>query len=229
MSPNSPTHLLFDIDGTLVITGNAGVRALHQALRTAFSVTSTPEVPFGGRTDQFILREMLAACSIAPTDRNFDRLRAEYALHLPETLANGGGQVLTGVRPLLDRLKTDSRFTLGLLTGNVPEAARAKLGFFGIDHYFDHGVYGDHSHDRHELAAEARQVLTRQFGPIDPRRVWVIGDTELDVSCARHIGARVIACCTGAHSKEQLIATAPDHLLETLEEADQNITCLCAP
>ena len=228
MNSDSRTHLLFDIDGTLVLTGNAGVRALHRALRTAFSVATTPEVPFGGRTDQFILREMLDACSLAPSDQNFNRLRAEYALHLPETLADGGGQVLPGVRLLLDRLSTDPRFTLGLLTGNVPEAARAKLAFFGIDHYFDHGVYGDHSHDRHELAAEARIVLSQQFGPVDPRRVWIIGDTELDVSCARHIGARVIACCTGAHTREQLLATNPDHLLETLEDADQIIECFCA-
>jgi phosphoglycolate phosphatase len=227
MSPNLKTHLLFDIDGTLVLTGNAGVRALHRALRSAFLVTTTPEVPFGGRTDQFILREMLRACSIAPSDQNFGRLRAEYALHLPETLADGGGQVLPGVRQLLDRLTCDARFTLGLLTGNVPEAARAKLAFFGIDHYFDHGVYGDHSHDRHELAAEAKVVLTRQFGQIHPRRVWIIGDTELDVSCARHIGARVIACCTGAHTREQLYATDPDHLLESLEDADGIINCFC--
>lgn len=225
MTSLPPRHLLFDIDGTLVLTGNAGVRALHRALRTAFAVERTPEVPFGGRTDQFILREMLAACSIEPSDQNFQKLRAEYAVHLPNTLADGGGRVLPGVRSLLEDLANDSRFTLGLLTGNVPEAAKAKLAFFGIDHYFSHGVYGDHSHDRHELAIEAAQVLKQHFGEFQPTQVWIIGDTELDISCARHIGARVIACCTGAHTRDQLTAASPDHLLETLEDTAQIIQC----
>lgn len=215
---HQPLHLLFDIDGTLVVTGNSGVRALHRALASAFQVNQHPNVPFGGRTDQFILREMLTACSIEPSDENFNRLRTEYELHLPETLADGGGCVLPGVQQLLDKLAGDQRFTMGLLTGNVPEAAHAKLAFFGIDHYFNHGVFGDHSHDRHELAAEAAMVLRKQFGNFEPHHVWVIGDTELDISCARHIGARVIACCTGAHSRAQLTAASPDHLFETLED-----------
>lgn len=226
-SPRFPIHLLFDIDGTLVVTGNSGVRALHRALASAFSVDKHPEVPFGGRTDQFILREMLAACSIEPTDQHFEKLRSEYELHLPGTLADGGGCVLPGVRELLEHLAGDSRFTLGLLTGNVPEAAHAKLAYFGIDHYFSHGIFGDHSHDRHELAAEAAAILQRQFGDYHPQQVWIIGDTELDISCARHIGARVIACCTGAHSKAQLIAAAPDFLLDTLEDRDQLVNLFC--
>jgi phosphoglycolate phosphatase len=220
-------HLLFDIDGTLLVTGNAGVRALHRALETAFGIREMPEVPFGGRTDQFILREMLAKCSVEPSDLNFQKLRDEYSLHLPDTLADGDGRLLPGVTELLELLIGDERFTIGLLTGNVPEAAWAKLAFFGIDHYFNHGVFGDHSHDRRELAAEASLILHATFGKHRPHDVWIIGDTELDIACGRHIGARVIACCTGAHSREQLEAAGPDHLLETLENRDIIMQCLC--
>ena len=224
---NDPVrHLLFDIDGTLMVTGNAGVRALHLALASAFGVSELPEVPFGGRTDQFILREMLSGCRIEPSDANFERFRAEYAIHLPGTLADGGGRLLPGVRELLEILVGDRRFTLGLLSGNLPEAAQAKLTFFGIDHYFDHGVFGDHSHDRCELAAEAVAILRQKFGDHHQHHVWIIGDTELDIACGRHIGAKIIACSTGAHTKEQLENSQPDHLFDSLLDRDAVIRCL---
>jgi phosphoglycolate phosphatase-like HAD superfamily hydrolase len=230
MQPTNSTdpvrHLLFDIDGTLMVTGNAGVRALHRALTAAFGINDLPEVPFGGRTDQFILREMLAVSKIEPSDANFERFRAEYAVHLPATLADGGGQLLPGIRDLLETLVKDGRFTLGLLSGNLPEAAQSKLEFFGIDHFFDHGVFGDHSHDRRELAAEAAAILRHKFGDYDPHHVWIIGDTELDIVCGRHIGAKIIACCTGAHSKEQLENSQPDFLFDTLLDRDAIIRCL---
>lgn len=216
MSPDF--HLLFDIDGTLLLTGNAGVRALHRALRAAFDIPDPPEVPFGGRTDQFILREMLEKKGIPPSDENFFKLRAEYQKHLPSTLADGGGKVLPGVRPLLQILADHPSVRLGLLTGNLPEAAHAKLQFFQLDAYFEFGIYGDHSHDRCELAWEAAQQIRTGYGSLDPRQICIIGDTEQDVLCAKHIGARVIACCTGAGTKQELMDAGADHVVESLQD-----------
>ncbi len=211
-------HLLFDIDGTLLLTGNAGVRALHRALKAAFQIEDPPEVPFGGRTDQFILREMLEKKGIPPSDENFSKLRTEYQKLLPSTLSDGGGKVLPGVHRLLQTLADDRRVRLGLLTGNLPEAAHTKLQFFQLDSYFQFGVYGDHSHDRCELAWEAALQIRTSFGPVDPRQICIIGDTEQDVFCAKHIGARVIACCTGAGTKQELLNAGADHVVESLQD-----------
>ena len=47
----------------------------------------------------------------------------------------------------------------------------------------------------------------------------VIGDTPLDVHCARSIGAKILAVCTGFHSRADLAGEQPDILLDDLSDA----------
>jgi phosphoglycolate phosphatase len=50
--------------------------------------------------------------------------------------------------------------------------------------------------------------------------VLVIGDTPLDIRCARAVGARVLAVATGIHAAEELAPHAPDHLMADLSNHD---------
>src|SRR5262249_58386565 len=108
----------------------------------------------------------------------------------------------------------------GLLTGNWRRGACIKLDHFGLFHHFEFGGYGDHHLDRDDVAREAWAEVRARFPQLaGAERVWVIGDTPLDVQCARAIGARAVAVATGWHSGTELAACAPDLLLDDLSDA----------
>jgi phosphoglycolate phosphatase-like HAD superfamily hydrolase len=212
--------LLFDIDGTLVRTGGAGKAAMEAALREAFGITEVRDgVPYSGRTDRAIGRDLLAVHGIDPSPANQRTLQETYLAQLPGSLTTRGGTVCPGVSELLAVLGPQPETLLGLLTGNVRSGARTKLGHFGLWDYFPCGGFGDDHFDRDDVArmalAEVRAHLRRNVNPAD---VWVIGDTPLDVQCARAIGAKAIAVATGWHPCEELAACNPDLLFEDLSD-----------
>ena len=194
---------LFDIDGTLIASGGAGKAALEAALTEEFGITRIiDKLQLSGRTDCAIIVDLFRLHVIEDNPENHRRLRDAYLRHLPDFLLAGRADV-----------------AVGLLTGNIRAGARAKLGYFGLHNYFAFGGYGDHHLDRDDVAREALGEVRRQFnGSVNPERIWVIGDTPLDVRCARAIGARAVAVATGWHRAEELAEHAPDLLLTDLSD-----------
>jgi phosphoglycolate phosphatase-like HAD superfamily hydrolase len=211
---------LFDIDGTLIASGGAGKSALEAGLAEEFGIRRPIEtLQLSGRTDLAIVRDLLAMHGLEDTPEMRRRVIEAYLRHLPDCLKRSNGQVLPGIAALLERLSGRADVKLGLLTGNLREGARLKLGHFGLFEHFAFGGYGDHHLDRDDVAraalAEARRVLD---GEVCPGRVWVIGDTPLDVRCARAIGAKAVAVLTGWHCREELEGCCPDLLLADLSD-----------
>lgn len=211
---------LFDIDGTLLLSGGAGKAALEDALAEEFGMRGTIEkLSLSGRTDRAIVTDLLRASGLEDSPENHRRLIAAYLRHLPGCLTRLRGQVLPGVVALLEALRIRENTAVGLLTGNTRAGAGIKLGHFGLAGHFAFGGYGDEHHDRDEVAREALEAVRRLLGGgLDPRRVRVIGDTPHDVRCARAIGARAVAVATGWHGREELRACAPDVLLDDLRD-----------
>src|SRR5262245_44893965 len=206
---------LFDIDGTLIHTRGAGMAALREGLREAFGVMEpTDQVAVHGRTDRGITRDLFRHHGIDDLPEHWERFRAAYLRVLPGTLAARPGTVLPGIVTLLETLAARDDLAVGLLTGNTREGARIKLAHYGLDRYFEFGGFGDDHLERDDVAREAlTAVAARENGEVDLTRLWVIGDTPTDVSCGRAIGARVIAVATGNHTRDELAAAGPDHLL----------------
>ena len=210
--------LLFDIDGTLVRTGGAGKAAMETALREAFGVPEIRDVvPFGGRTDPDIGRDLLRVHDLPHEPDHVDRLTLAYLDRLPASLAKLGGTVCPGIPELLAALKPLSNVSLGLLTGNVRVGAQKKLGYFDLWHHFSFGGFGDGHHDRDDVARSAVEAAKAYLGTT-PTDVWVIGDTPLDVKCARAIGAKVVAVATGWVSLDDLKRCEPDYAYEDLSD-----------
>jgi phosphoglycolate phosphatase-like HAD superfamily hydrolase len=211
---------LFDIDGTLLSSGGAGKAAMEAALTTAFGAPANMDgVPFSGRTDRSIGRDIFRLHAIEETPANWQRFLAAYLDHLPTYLYNRQGKVLPGITALLECLQTRADVAVGLLTGNVRDGARLKLGHYGLYHHFAFGGFGDHHFHRDDVASEALAAVRAHLKePVDLDRIWVIGDTPLDVQCARSIGARAVAVATGWHSHDVLAAARPDLLLTDLSD-----------
>jgi phosphoglycolate phosphatase-like HAD superfamily hydrolase len=197
--------VLFDIDGTLVASGGAGKAALEAAFTEEFGITLSAAVPYAGRTDRAIARDLLRLHGVEDSSENWHKLQAAYLTRLPDRLHRHNGRVLPGIAALLAELGKREDVVLGLLTGNIRAGARVKLGHYGLFDYFAFGGFGDRHFDRDDVAREAlSETMAHLDGKGSPERIWVIGDTPLDVRCARAIGAKVVAVATGMHSHEQL-------------------------
>jgi phosphoglycolate phosphatase len=207
--------VLFDIDGTLLLSDGAGRRAIQRALREVFGTTGPLDYHFDGKTDPQIVRELmrLAGRGDSYIDARMATLIERYVACLHEELRAPGHKAYTlpGVPQLLDALEKQQDVILGLLTGNVERGAKAKLQAVGLDpRRFRVGAYGsDHEH-RHELPAIVRQRTKRELSvDVSGDAMIVIGDTPADLTCGKALGAGAIGVATGRYSVEQLAEHAP--------------------
>jgi phosphoglycolate phosphatase len=220
--------LLFDIDGTLVLTGGAGVRAMTRAFEELYGIRGAfTGVHMPGRTDASILADAARTHRIPPDD--LDRFRDVYVAHLEREIDLPGPRkgVMPGVPALLERLSACEDVFLALLTGNYERAARVKLEYFGLWRYFRCGAFGDAAPDRNRLVAKAIDRVRACGGPaVAAADAVVIGDTPLDVACAAAGGARSVAVATGGYDVETLRASGADAVLPDLGDIEAALAAL---
>ena len=224
------TILLFDVDGTLVLTGGAGARALDRAFLALHGVSGGMDgVRPGGKTDPAIVREMfLAKIGRSPTA---DEMEAVYRAYIPflveEVDASERFAVMPGVADLIDALAAREDLLLGLVTGNIEAGARIKLARPGLGRHFRFGGFGSDSEDRDHLTriglergrALARSVAAAgRAAPSGTERVIVVGDTHHDIRAGRSVGAVTVAVATGSVPYKALAADSADLVLRDLSD-----------
>jgi phosphoglycolate phosphatase len=223
---------LFDIDGTLLREGVAPKLAFARALRETYDTTGPiGQFRFAGMTDPQCVAEIMRMAGV-PDDVIRDRRVAcldRYVTHLTSEMKNhDGAKLFPGVKELLTRLTARDDVLVGLLTGNVQRGAMLKLGRFKLGGFFRFGAFGDEHEDRGELArialTKAEQIVGR---PVGGGEATVIGDTPRDVACARAIGARAVIVATGLVSREELLASEPDILLDSFEDVEGTLQAIC--
>jgi phosphoglycolate phosphatase len=219
--------VLFDIDGTILLTAGAGRRAIVAALAEAVGhVSAFDGIRFDGKTDPQIVAEMLEVAG-QPEARESARVRAlcdRYVDFLALELARPTTRttIMPGVLELLERLEADAGVVLGLVTGNLAAGAALKLKSGGIaPERFRVGAYGSDAADRPELPPIAARRAAAIFGH-EPRGadVVIIGDTPADVACGAGIEARALAVATGAYSVTDLEACGPHAVFADLSDTD---------
>lgn len=224
---------LFDIDGTLVSVRGAGRAAFARALEATYGTAGAiQQFDFRGRTDLSIVHELMTAAGL-----EVERIRARldacfetYARELTVQIGDGSQvRVLPGVDAIVRRLGQRDDAVVGLLTGNIEAGARIKLTPTGLWPLFRVAAYGSDSADRRRLppiALERARALGYDF-TFD--RITIIGDTPLDVECARSCGAVAVAVATGQHPTDELACCKPDHLFSSLADVDRVVSLLTAP
>src|SRR3984893_14268885 len=220
--------LLFDIDGTLIHSGGAGIEALKLALTERFEIKDDlHDIEIAGMTDSGIVISILKKHKIPTTAENVAAFLDSYVHFLSRELPRSKGKLLPGVLELLKRLKTRKHLVLGLLTGNVSRGAQLKLGHYGVWHFFEFGAFADDHHDRNQLGEFARTRAQEKHGhEFDAAQIDVIGDNGHDIACGKVFGARTIAVATGSWSRQKLSAFEPDFLFDDLSNVDEVIRTL---
>jgi len=228
MTKKQKRLLLFDIDGTLIHSGGAGIEALKRALKERFTIEDDLEdIEISGMTDSGIVASILKKHKIPPTAENLSAFLDSYVHFLSKELPHRKGKLLPGVLQLLEKLKTRKNVVLALLTGNLSRGAELKLNHYGVWHFFEFGAFADDHHDRNELGAFARTRAKEKHGhDFLADEIDVIGDTPRDIECGKAIGARTIAVATGTWGREDLAKHNPDFLIDDFSEVDRLINTL---
>ena len=210
--------LLFDIDGTLLRTGGAGWLAIERAMGELHGTRQVPKIPVGGRTDKGIFVDLFEAAGIDFSAEAYDEFRGLYHDYLPQMMHETGARLLPGVSELLEILGKRSDVSLGLLTGNSESAAKVKVDHFGLGGYFKFGGFGDQHAERDKVAEAAVTAAQAVLPSFESSETWVIGDTIHDITCARSVGAKVLAVTTGSGKRDELNDHAPDLLFDDLAD-----------
>lgn len=213
--PPAGSVIFWDLDGTLLTTGRAGMFAFEEAVTDVTGVDADLSHLFtSGLTDADVAALVLEAAGSEPSPEAAERILREYERRLPASLPRRQGQVLPGVLEALEDLAPLTHVRSLLLTGNTPAGARAKLAHYGLDRFFPNGA-GAFCEGPEKRVDIARRALTLAGGA---ETIFVIGDTPHDVECGSAIGAQTIAVASGWHSAEELAAAKPWALLERIPE-----------
>jgi len=225
--------ILFDIDGTLIDSGEAGSRSLNLAFEEVFSIPHAfKDISMAGKTDIQIMKEALRRHGINHKNGNIEILCESYIRHLRIQIENPFRHLKPFIKETLSILSSEQDNCLGLLTGNIKEGAMIKLSPFGIAEYFSLtpenqficgrpllGAFGDDDEDRNRLLPVALERFRKVYKrDIDIKDCIVIGDTPRDVECAKVHGAMSIAVATGPYTYESLLLTEADIVLRDLSE-----------
>lgn len=231
--PARPKIVLFDLDGTLVLTGGAGRRAMRRAFDAVCGRGDALDgVDFRGMTDRAIFRVGLGAAGYPTGDDVSEALRARYLAFLAEEVPRSPRYtVLPGVERIVAALHpahTNRQLALGLGTGNFQDGARIKLRRAGLDVFFAFGGFGCDGEDR-TAVIDAGVVRGAKHLGREPRgcAVWIVGDTPRDVHAAHAVGGVCLAVGTGGYSEQALRDAGAEHFVPDLR--DQRALDLLAP
>jgi phosphoglycolate phosphatase len=213
--------ILWDIDGTLIVSHGAGVRAMERAFEHRFGLKADlGKIDWAGRTDTWITGEVLRQNGIPPTPENCHDYLETYVELLPGELREGPqGRVLPGVLELLETLHQRPDIAQGLLTGNLRRGAELKLTHYQVWHYFEFGAFADDSPLRNDLGPHAlRRAQEKHLQEFTPDQTFIIGDTPHDVECGQVIGARTIAVATGQYGFAELATHLPTAVFDNFSD-----------
>lgn len=221
MSSSPHLLLLWDIDGTLLASGGAGMRALRTALAVRFGIDGSLEgIDFGGRTDPWIMRQIFEKFGLPDTPETMAAYTSAYLEALPAELQRSTSRVLPGAAERLAEAAARPHVAQGLLTGNRRRGAEIKLARHGLWDTFAFGAFADDHELRNELGPFALRRAREHHGvTFAPEKTWIIGDTPHDIACGRAIGARTLAVATGHSHADVLRDHRPDAFLPDLSDA----------
>lgn len=213
--------VLFDIDGTVLVTGGAGGAAWQRGFEELYGVDADiAEHTDAGMTDpeivKIVFREVLGR---EGSQAERSKAIAAYLKHLPDTVAESDGyRVMPGVEELLDRL-IDGGTLLGLVTGNVEAAAHIKLARGHLNRFFSFGGYGSDSADRTEVTKAAlRRGELVSGGTLQDGACISVGDTPRDVKAGHGAGIKVVGVATGSYSLQELEQAGADWPIRQVSE-----------
>ena len=217
VNTNCFSLVIFDLDGTL-IDAFEDIRAAANFVRERNSMAplSLEEVKrHVGHGARYLVEGVLGSDDQRLIDENLAALVGYY-----EGLETSAAQLYDGVIQTLERLHQASIRTA--IASNKPHSVTVKVAEeFGLAPYLDFGR-GESADIKRKPAPDVLHRIMRDAG-VPQERTLMVGDTEIDIECARAAGVRVAAVTYGQHNAEQLAAAGPDFIIHEMPELLQII------
>jgi len=224
--------IIFDIDGTLLLSGTVARKLFERAFEEVFAMPPLLNgLSFAGRCDRGVLSLLLQRAQASERlASEFSHFAARYAALMREQYPTAEGpRLMPGAKKLLLALSENPEVLLMIGSGNLPQTAQIKLQRFGLDTFFLHGVYGDLHEERVPLFAAALKLAREELHWSGAReRAWIVGDTVSDVEAARKVGVKCLAVATGPTAADRLRAARPDALFSDLSALEDVLAVLLA-
>jgi len=198
--------VLFDLDGTLVDSYGALAEAVNHARRThGMRELSTSRIrEFVGDGIERLLQRAFERTDVPPSVHN--AFVARY-----DEVCCAESKVLAGVETTLEKL-SDIDVRMAVCTNKPTFFSKKILDFLGLSRHFASIVGPDLAGAR---KPEAKHLLfTLDSVGCDARDSLFVGDMPVDVRAARNSGMDVAVLATGSSSRDELVASEPDHFLE---------------
>ena len=213
---------LFDVDGTLIKSGNAGKKALERVFNEIYEVKNAmADIVPDGKTDIEIIKEILAKKTDIDVidDGIVEFIVSMYVKYLESTIENPDYIVIEGVKEFVQKIHYSKKNIAGLATGNVEMGAKIKLKPSGLLKFFKFGAFGSDSEDRVKVLQIAKERAIKLIGE-EIEKVYVIGDTPKDIEAAQKAGFISVGVATGNYSMDDLYKENPDFLFKSLRDPD---------
>ena len=234
-----PTRAVFwDIDGTLLVTGRAGMIAWEKAFAAETGEHVLPALRSDGLSDHQIAAWLLGHTTLnqpasPEAQDSAARLVRHYESELAAALPLRHGRVLENANALLAWMQAERPQLLSwLVTGNTLMGATAKLRHYGLSECFQAvsvpgtaepalpGAFSMRVEPRAEIVRRALQMAQSQLPDLLPSQTLVIGDTPHDIHGAHAAGVPVLSVATHTHTLDELRELRPWRAIDRLPEVD---------
>jgi phosphoglycolate phosphatase len=207
--------LVFDLDGTLVRSGDDLAASVNYTLKTLGLPILAPETVCGFVGDGVkILMKRALGPALEHYDRAMDLFSTYYSEHLLDRTT-----LYPDVTDVLDYFDRKKKVILtNKLQGFTLQIAKA----LGITERFRE-IIGEDSTPFKKPDPRLLQLVMAKWGGT-PERTVVIGDGVNDILLGRNAGALSCAFLNGITGRDKLLALAPDLTCETLSDLK---TLLC--
>ena len=212
MSENkrSIDFMIFDLDGTIVRSGNDIAAAVNHTLASL----SLPQMETGrilkfiGDGVQVLIEKSLGPGNMDLLPEALALFKDYYDVHMLDTT-----DLFEDVREVLAHF---SRKTKVIVTNKRFAPARAMVEALQVAPYFER-IVGSDSTPYRKPDPRVLDPLKRSYR-IDPRSTLIIGDGVNDILLARNAGLSSCALLNGLGDRTALLALNPDHVCERLRD-----------